>query len=643
MRRLPTGAMAALVTLFFAQGQRAYFGSLFGLAYDALFPALRPGATALATLPLLVVLVPLVPLARWMDRHTAVAICATGVALARLPMVGPTHVPRLVGGAAVVGFTAAFLTWAVGRLDRRAFAAGMAFGLVLDQLLRFAGASYDISFQPGWLPIQAALSLGLVAAAWSWHRSIGTDRRERGLERRAGGLRLRGGLALGALLFIDLHILAPAVVARWTGVEYGTAGIWLAAAGAAAVWLALVRPRPTGGRGVALVLVGLIAAGTLSGYHLNGPIVLATLAASHCAALLLATRAVEPASGCRGGRAAAAALGVLILAVALYGLTFYAAFTVPALAGGAPWIIGAAALLLAGCTVLMPRPADPDPGIAPLPAAGAAALLVMAAVLLVRMPSTPTRARTAGDGPLRVATWNVHFGFDEAWTFSPERFEGVLARAGADVIALQEAIVGGPTAYGIDFPLWLGRRLGLEDRFSSTVNGLMGEAFLVPAGMGPVRATPLPQGRGAPKQLLQLELSGARSVTINALHLSVHADARIDQIRAALDRIHGPAVILGDLNAEPGSPVIEALRTAGFSDAFGGSGPPTFPAARPTSRIDWVWTRGAMAGKAAVLAATPSDHRAVVATLHIQRGEVRSSGTHDLQAPQGPVFAGSGS
>jgi endonuclease/exonuclease/phosphatase family metal-dependent hydrolase len=249
---------------------------------------------------------------------------------------------------------------------------------------------------------------------------------------------------------------------------------------------------------------------------------------------------------------------------------------------------------------------------------GAAAVLV-AAVVLGRAGQAEPGPASDGDG-LRVVTWNVHYGFDEDWTFAPESMVRTLAREAPAVVALQEAIAGAPTAYGVDLPLWLGRRLGLEQHFSPTVNGLLGDAFLIRPGLGEVSARRLPAGGGDPKQLLQLRIPGPAPVTINALHLGVRAETRPAQIRAALAGIPtGPAVVLGDLNAGAASPVTTRLRAAGFADAFGGTGPPTFPAGRPRVRIDWIWTRGLTAAEPRVLDDASSDHRAVSATLHIDR------------------------
>ena len=652
--------MAALVTLCIAEGQRAFFASIFGLAYDALFPVVRPMPALLAAAPLLVLLAPLLPLARWLDRNTAVAAAAVAVALFRIPMVHPALWSRLLGSALVLAAGAIFLTWAVGYLERRALAGGVVAGLVVDQLLRLAGSSYDLSMRPGWLPVQVVLSAVLAWAALRWLRDPVREPGEEVLERRSGGLRLRGGLALGSLLFMELHVLGvPPVIARWTGASYGMAGTAVGLAGAVAVAATLLLRRPTHSRMVALLMAGWVAGAALGGYWLDGTASALLMVGGHLAGLLLVSRALDPASGRREGITTAAALATLTTGVALYGLTFYASFTIPLLEGRAPWIFGLAGILLAGCFILMPRPAPLTPPRSAVPTAVLVATLAAAAVALpvltagvapeapagdddVAGPRTVSGSEVdanemGGDDGLRVMTWNVHYGFDEEWRFDPGAMAEVLRREKPDVVALQEVLVGAPTAYGVDLPFWLGRAAGLQDRFFATVNGLFGDAFLTRVVPAAVDSRPLPSAGGDRKQLLRLTVSGTDgTVRFHALHLGVEEAARPVQVQVALRAVEaGPAVVMGDLNAGAESPVTRALRTSGYHDVFEdwGTQAATFPARDPKRRIDWIWVRGLRSDSAAVLSDTHSDHRAVVATLHILDRWIRSTDANDLQTP----------
>ena len=636
----------ALVFLFFAEGQRAFFASLFGLAYDAVFPELLPGAALLATVPLLALLAPVLPLARLADRTAAVAIATVGIAVFRVPLIFPDFALRATFAALVVACGALFLTWAVGHYDGRSVAAGAIAGLVVDQLLRLAGTSWDLSLRPGWLPVQAVLSLILVLLVLAPDREEAMATRPptggSPLERRSGGLRLRGALALGALLFLDLHLLGiPPVIARWTGASYEMAALAVAGAGGLALGVALVDRGPIRDRRLAMALVLLLGAALAAGPYLGGAPGAVLLAGGHGAALLLLARALNPASGRRGPIVVTAGMWMFAGLTALYAATFFHGYLFPILRGAAPWIIGAAVVFIGAAFLLLPQP-PATPRRLPLRwAAGSALGVVAIATLLVLWVHAPAPAPvptgvaavSRGPGapgvPVRVATYNIHFGFDEGWRYDPAAIADVIAAASPDIVALQEVAVGMPTAYGVDLPLWLARRLGIPSFFSPNENRLQGEALLARVPTRGVRAIPLPPfppEAGDRKHLLHLSaILGGRSVDVYALHLSVHEEERSAQVQTSLDYIApGRAILLGDLNAEPGGHVVTTLRAAGFSDAFEAAGADTtlasagtWPASRPEMRIDWVWLRGIGAVDARVLEADPSDHRLVAATLQV--------------------------
>ncbi len=95
----------------------------------------------------------------------------------------------------------------------------------------------------------------------------------------------------------------------------------------------------------------------------------------------------------------------------------------------------------------------------------------------------------------------------------------------------------------------------------------------------------------------------------------------LTQIQEALRFIgdRSPAAFGGDFNAQPGSPVAEAVQQAGFSDPFLTLGmdppPPTDPALEPRKQIDYVWLRGVEPEGAWVSDSLASDHRLVVVQL----------------------------
>lgn len=629
MRRAWPLLMAALVSLFVAEGQRAFFASLFALTDQALSPTFQVGAAVVALLPLLALLAPALPLARWSDRHAAVAIAALGAGVFRLPMMHPALATRMIGGALVLACGAAFLKWAVGYLDRHALGAGVVLGLVVDQLLRLAGSGYDLSLQPGWLPVQAFLSLALIAVVTLWTRipDRGDGRNE--LERRSGGLRLRGALALGALFFMDLHVLGlPPVIAQWTGTGTRLAGVLVGAAGALAVAGALVLRRPTGGRTTTLLGVAVVAASALLGYTLDGTVVAVAMAAGHLAALLLMTRALDPASGRRSGFTVTLGFALFAVATMVYGASMHGAPGLPAVNGGAPWLFGAVGVILAACFILLPRPAALPPLRSRIPAGGLAAAILAASVAL-SMAGRPTAEVAAGpvDGAIRVVLWDASHGFDEG-RFDPEAVAEALRAAGADVVALWDAPVGAPAAYGMDLPQWLGRRTGLEAVLANGVarpDALLARLSLVTPDLFPV-----PAGTGEGVRLVRLDLAqggarGAGPVALHALQVSEARWAAGEPVERALSVAEGsPLVVLAAESLSAGGDLRDRLMGAGLR-----------PVAVEGGDLDagQLWVRGLHVDSVAVLRGRSARGRGVAATLHILDRPIRSNQAHDLQAP----------
>src|SRR5690606_12426764 len=178
---------------------------------------------------------------------------------------------------------------------------------------------------------------------------------------------------------------------------------------------------------------------------------------------------------------------------ALHAFTFFGAFTIPALHGRGALVIAAAGALAALMMLLLPRPLPAPPRHALQAAVVAGAALLVAGVHAARniggFAAVPAGAgaqlarRTGADtGPpgdrLRVATWNVHFGYAQDWRFDPARIAATIRESGAQVIALQEAPAGLAVAYGVDLPLWLARELGMHEVFAPASGRLLGNALL---------------------------------------------------------------------------------------------------------------------------------------------------------------------
>ncbi len=635
MRARLSLTLTLFTLLFLIEGQRVFFSTLYALGARALLPSVRPLALLFAIAPIVVFLLPMLPFPRWFGKRRALMIAIVGCALARVLMGIPDFPARLFTSAIVVGCGALFLSTAIGYLERRALAAGAALAVLADQVLRLFGWSYDPTLRQLWIPAQAFEAILVMMLLYMWTQVPRTERREARLERRAGGLRLRSAVAFGLIIFLETNVLAmPEVLARLGHIHYFAAGILLCLGSITATLMLLTAWGPIGRHRHDAALLGAAAKlDVVAAWKFRGWGVAIFFTVGHVSALLLLGRSLVPAGGRRGGWTVSAGFLVLLGFEALYAGTFFFAFTLSSLEGRAPWIFVAAGVLLDVALVLIPRPNRSAPLMRTRPAMlyGTGAAIVAVSALALLAASEPGLAIVGGMGhtepmPLRVATYNVHAGFNEAWRYDPESIARAIERSNSSVVALQELPVGVPFAYGTDLALWLGHRLKMRADFAPAVNQLLGDAVLSRLPVLRMRSWQLRVdqavlGRAVdPKVVIAEDVFFAgKSVRVYGARLDGAPEVQRLQLRQLVNVIGpGAAVFMGDLKADEGSPAGSALRTAGFTDAFesaGRSPAPTTPQRVPTQRADWIWVRGFPARNAYVLDADGSDHRLVAAEL----------------------------
>lgn len=218
-----------------------------------------------------------------------------------------------------------------------------------------------------------------------------------------------------------------------------------------------------------------------------------------------------------------------------------------------------------------------------------------------------------GDRPgVVVASWNLH-----GIRAGVDAVASTVRDLDADVVLVQE------TGSRLRFAL-LGRRLGMRavaDGWAPLRRRAKDGVLIRP----PWRATsvrrhrfPDPQ-RWYPRGAIEVRLEGpGGGFRAISTHLGLHPNEReghaavLSAIVAARSR---PVVLGGDLNAHPGRDAHLALVAAGLRDVDP-DGPPTYPAANPTARIDHVFvTEDVRASDARTATTTASDHLPVVVRL----------------------------
>lgn len=607
---------ATTVLLFLAQAVRVLFSVLFGIIYDVVFDQeLAVGTLVLVMLA--VVAAFLAPLAA-PRRHRRASLLASAIvaALARVPLTINSPTVRLWSSIPIIA-AAGMYTATLLRQHPRLFPTALLLAFAGDQFLRAAGSTYDVGLRGWWLPAQVVLSLTASAVSWlAFSRSEGrSPARE--------GITILGGLAIGALLFLETSLLGfPNALARWTGVPYAVVAPLLML-----VTLLPLMPGARQGRqqmfsgrwsAVVWAVVALFSIATANDEL--GILYILSLVLFVQYPLLVALFCVITKHE-RDRTGLALGLGMLIFLLLSFALAFAFTYpyTIPAFRQAGRYVFMAAAVL---AYIPALRPAAPWPKDRSAGRERWRWLPVAAAVLLTAVFAWPPRFTPKETGPIRVATYNIHYGYNTTWQVSLEEQARTIEGSGADIVMLQEVDACRITSYGTDDGLWLARRLGMREVYGPALEGLSGIALLT--------RFPITE---ADTQLLTSELEqtaivharvsvGGEPLDAYGVWLGLEPEERARQLDDALAIIGGisPVVLAGDFNATPDSPIYARVQATGSEDPFavGGFQPdPTSPAIDPVHRIDYIWARGLEVRGAQVLDSLASDHRCVVVELEL--------------------------
>jgi endonuclease/exonuclease/phosphatase family metal-dependent hydrolase len=181
----------------------------------------------------------------------------------------------------------------------------------------------------------------------------------------------------------------------------------------------------------------------------------------------------------------------------------------------------------------------------------------------------------------------------------------------------------------LDMPTWLSRRLDMPYLFKGTEEPIWGNAILsrypvLESGWGILPRVGTLIGRGY--LWARIDVGGPQPLLVIDTHLhQLGPDSRERQEQvSALVQFWGErasTILLGDMNAEPGSPEMEMLAQAGLRDAWAGAGAGpgyTYSYTDPVKRIDWIWHTGDLTPFPVEVIETPaSDHMPVLATFEV--------------------------
>lgn len=608
---------AASIILFFVQALKVMFSVLFGIIYDGIFEG--PFSIWLVVSNFLLVaafILPGVINRRIAENHLNIMVLVAGFARVGLDVnfADTRYWSALVVIAASLIYLVALL-----KFHRSYLFAGVVLALFLDQLLKTMGITLDISLRPGWLPVQLAWALALIWINMRADGEIGEN------SPAANGIGLGEGLAIGGFFYLQVSLLSlPNALARWTGISYNVIAPFLLAFTALFLVLGVQRftLRWISSGLIRVGLVVILCAGLMLGYFKSGAGPLFGLLLSQGASLSLVLVIASRGDVSKERTGLALSVGMLFFLILNFSnaFAFTYPYTLPAMKGMGWAVYLAAGVSLILITLSWSSPARPNlvslrgARLAPL------AFAVAIALLFVRPVATE---ELAPSGSLRFATYNIHYGYDDAWHYTLEAIAETIEENDCDIVAMQEVDTGRLTSYGVDNAVYLAHRLKMNVLYLPTVEHLTGIAILYRGTPGVERSTLISslQEQTGIAQII-LGKSGVRFHAFG-IWMGLSDEDTHTQIVEALDFIRGqsPAMFAGDFNADPSSEVATEIRQVGFSDPFETlrivPAPNTSPAIHPENRIDFVWLRGFDPISAWVSDSLASDHRMVVVEVEL--------------------------
>jgi endonuclease/exonuclease/phosphatase family metal-dependent hydrolase len=620
-------AVAALTVVSGLQLLRLMVATVVGVYRDRLGAPL----TSLALFAMVVVGLGFLaaPVARLLGRRRALVVSVAGVALVRLALqLVPDAIARwLLAPVGVVLFLWFVPLWLAR--DGRGLGLALLAGLAADTALAGLFGSWDYAWSiNGWTVALAAALAG--AAVWALAAAGDPPREPPGRPARRAGLAVLPLAGIGPALFLHALIwqnLGWQAVLGGRSQEAAFLLVMLGNLVALAAGTAAALSREARWPVTATAVAGLAVAVALGDEATAAAGVLGQAAAA--VLLVVIVRRSGAAAGL-GPTAAAwtAGMGLLILLVFAY----YAVYDLVLPVGNEPLPAVAAALVAlaaAGAMRFGPERAPQRRDL--VPALAGVALLAVPLLSWVTAPS-PVAAAPGPARPVRVLSYNLHFGVGvEGWS-DLEGLARAIEASGAEVVGLQEVSRGWYINGSTDMLAWLQRRLRMPHaRFAGASDAVWGNAVLSRYPILSSEVTPLPR-EGVPLRRnalgVEVDLGKGRRLRVVVTHLH-HiegpdgARVRLAQLPRLLETVAGRpgTVLLGDFNAEPGSAEIDLVRAAGLTDAFlaAGGGPAdelTWPSDRPDRRIDYLWLSADLAASGfAATASTASDHRGVAVTV----------------------------
>ncbi len=245
---------------------------------------------------------------------------------------------------------------------------------------------------------------------------------------------------------------------------------------------------------------------------------------------------------------------------------------------------------------------------------------------------------TGSSDTVRILSFNIYHGATMKGDFNLDLIAGVIKEADPDLVALQEVDFKTRRALGYDLATELGWRTKMASLFGMAMpydGGGYGEGVLSRYSFIASRNMPLPfTGNNEPRAALMVttKLPEGDTIIFIGTHFD-HTGNETDRILQAkkvnelLSGVRYPAILAGDLNAEPGSTPILILEDL-WGHAYDEAVPsPTYPSDAPAKKIDYVMyypkDRWKVISSEVICDSVVSDHCAHLVVLELLEGGIK--------------------
>ncbi|MFN2123841.1 MAG: endonuclease/exonuclease/phosphatase family protein [Candidatus Promineifilaceae bacterium] len=579
------------------------------------------------------------PLNRFLGGGLMILITSFVIGLSRLAAQLWTGDPigqmifTLTGSIAFILFLPTAVGFAAGstRQSGANLALGLLAGLALDMALNGMFFTYDLIWQDGlWPTLTVAL---LVLAQW-W--SVFNLMRQENMAS-AADVRFSKALSwmvIGPFLFLELLVFSNIAWATTsTGLPFPAAFMWLLLAHllGLAMWILswslnrifLVLAWIATFAALALILTGQSSSILMALFLLSGQIALA-------GTLVAVLRYLGGAGSMDGLRNIGIAGGTSMLIMVFFLFTYYAVYDLPLHFNNQLLLMIAFLLIFAvSFAALLNLWKEGIPLEQSVVRLLTAAVLVMLLIpSIIWFTQGKSDSVELGNAPLRVMTYNIHFGTSPEGQLDLESLAQVIEAEQPDVVSLQEVSRGWVINGSMDMLVWLANRLQMDLFFGPASDAQWGNGVLtrVPILEQSYHALPT-EDLLLKRGFIHTRLVGPNYQEIDLInthyhHLDDGGDIREFQSQAILDYAKGlsPSIIMGDLNAEHGMKEIDMLVDSGYGDVLNLEGVEpgnTNPVPDPFRRIDYIFiTPDLMPSLAVVPYSEASDHLPIAVTVN---------------------------